>query len=146
MTAGFNVWVWEWCVVFCRAQKPQQNRNAGTLETWNLLLDCKAGLFLSFNRLTISNTAGAAKRASSSTRLSVEEEGAWVFFPWRKRLHLEKMGNNSTWTSMIFSSILMICSSPMMLAFQRQDQETRHCEELKVLEEVRTCTGDLLWT
>jgi len=76
MTAGFNVWVWEWCVVFCRARKPQQNRNAGTLETWNLLLDCKAGLFLSFNRLTISNTAGAAKRASSSTRLSVEEEGA----------------------------------------------------------------------
>ena len=34
---------WEWFVVFCQAQKPERNRNPGTLEPW-LLLGCKAGL------------------------------------------------------------------------------------------------------
>ena len=41
---GFNLWVWEWCVIFfCPAQKPEP----GTLEPCNLLLGCKAGLISS---------------------------------------------------------------------------------------------------
>ena len=55
---GFKFWVWEWCVVFCRTQNKERNRNAGIsgiLEPWNLvapglthshhslLLCCKTG-------------------------------------------------------------------------------------------------------
>ena len=29
---GFNLWVWEWCVVFCRAQTPEQSWNPAALE------------------------------------------------------------------------------------------------------------------
>ena len=41
---GFTLWVWEFDS--CSSPKPEPNCKAGTLEPWNLLLGCKAGVIL----------------------------------------------------------------------------------------------------
>ena len=56
MTVGFqSLGHWDWRLIPCRAEKPEWNRNAGTLEPWNhrtCRWGCTAGLmdisFLSF--------------------------------------------------------------------------------------------------
>jgi hypothetical protein len=64
---GFTLWVWECCVDFCWAPKLERNRNAGSLEPWNLLyllLGCKAGLVWVFTRQEGLHPSGKSGKIS----------------------------------------------------------------------------------
>ena len=67
---GFNPWVWDCCVVFCRAKKTKQTCSPGSLEPWNLLLGCKAVNGASCI-VTIPDLLGNPLQSSTNHQLSM---------------------------------------------------------------------------